>query len=93
MATQSLQKSITITDPPAFANFFGNTRWAWLWLIMRVYVGYTWLTSGWGKLSNPGWVGTGEALQAFWSERWQSRKLQLVLPLRLIGIGLSFKPC
>ena len=66
MASQSWQQSITITDPPAFASLFGNTRWAWLWLIIRVYVGYTWLISGWGKLSNPGWVGTGEALQAFW---------------------------
>ncbi len=32
----------------------------------RLYVGYTWLTSGWGKLSNPAWVQSGEALKGFW---------------------------
>jgi len=46
---------------------FGSPRWAWLWLIARVYIGYTWLNSGIGKLSNPGWTVTGEALKGFWT--------------------------
>ena len=66
MATQTWQRNITITDPPAAASLFGNTRWAWLWLIARLYVGYAWITSGLGKLSNPAWVLTGEALKGFW---------------------------
>lgn len=66
MATQSWQRTIVISDPPALADLFGNTRWAWLWLVMRIYVGYTWLTSGLGKLGNPAWVGGGEALKGFW---------------------------
>ena len=37
-----------------------------LWLIARLYVGYTWLTSGMGKIGNPAWMQTGEALRAFW---------------------------
>lgn len=67
MTTQTWQRNITITDPPVARALFSNTRWAWLWLIVRLYVGYTWLTSGWGKLSNPAWVQTGEALKGFWS--------------------------
>lgn len=63
---QTLKQNFTVSDPPAAVALFGNTRWAWLWLIMRLYIGYTWLTSGWGKLSNPGWVQTGEILQGFW---------------------------
>ncbi|MBN2548800.1 MAG: DoxX family protein [Anaerolineales bacterium] len=66
MKTQTWSQSITVPDPPIVVNLFGNTRWAWLWLAARLYVGYTWLTSGWGKLSNPGWVKTGEVLQGFW---------------------------
>lgn len=66
MATQTWNQNITITDPPVAQALFNNTRWAWLWLIIRLYVGYTWLTSGWGKISNPGWVQTGEALKGFW---------------------------
>jgi thiosulfate dehydrogenase (quinone) large subunit len=66
MATQTWKTNVTITDPPVAQALFGNTRWAWIWLIVRVYIGYTWLTSGWEKLSNPGWVQTGEALKGFW---------------------------
>jgi thiosulfate dehydrogenase [quinone] large subunit len=66
MATQTWQQNITVSDPPLATALFGNTRWSWLWLITRLYIGYTWLSSGWGKLSNPGWVQTGEILKGFW---------------------------
>ena len=37
---------------PAIARFlFADTRMAWLWLIVRVYVGYQWLTAGFEKLT------------------------------------------
>ena len=61
MTTQTWQGNLTITDSPVARALFSSTRWAWLWLIVRLYVGYTWLTSGWGKLNNPAWVQTGEA--------------------------------
>ncbi|MGB9898585.1 DoxX family protein, partial [Thermanaerothrix sp.] len=57
---------IEITDPPFIQHLFGSPSWAWLWLIVRVYVGYTWLTSGLGKLGNPAWTQTGLALKGFW---------------------------
>ena len=59
-------RGIIIPDPPLVTDLFSNTRWAWLWLIARLYVGYTWLTSGLGKLGNPAWTQTGEALRSFW---------------------------
>ena len=55
-----------ITDPPFASALFGSTRWAWLWLIARLYIGYTWFESGLEKFSNPAWVSTGEALKGFW---------------------------
>lgn len=66
MATRSLDKSVVITDPPIVAKILNSTTWAVLWLVIRLYVGYQWLHSGLGKLSNPAWVVTGEALQGFW---------------------------
>ena len=66
MATQTWKQNVTITDSPVARALFSSTRWAWLWLIVRLYVGYAWLTSGWGKLGNPAWVQTGEALKGFW---------------------------
>jgi len=66
MTNHTMQQNITVSDPPLAESLFGNTRWAWIWLIARLYIGYTWLTSGWGKLNNPGWVQTGEVLKGFW---------------------------
>ena len=54
------------TDPPFAQSLFNSPKWAWLWVIARLYVGYSWLTSGIGKLSNPAWTQTGEALKGFW---------------------------
>lgn len=58
--------NVIIQDPPFVRDLFGNTRWSWLWLILRLYLGYTWLSSGLGKIANPAWVQTGEALRGFW---------------------------
>jgi len=66
MATQTLQRNTTFSDPALARMLFDSPGWAWLWLIARLYVGYTWLTSGWGKLSNPAWTETGAALKGFW---------------------------
>ena len=53
-------------DPPFIQELFNSPKWAWLWLIARLYVGYAWLSSGIGKLSNPAWTQTGETLKGFW---------------------------
>jgi thiosulfate dehydrogenase (quinone) large subunit len=55
-----------VDDPPVASSLFGRTRWAWLWLIVRLYVGYSWLEAGLEKLQDPAWVQTGTALQGFW---------------------------
>lgn len=48
-------------------KLFHSTSFAWLWAIVRVWLGWTWLTSGWGKLFNPAWMETGAALRGFLS--------------------------
>lgn len=57
---------IPFSDPPFAQALFSSPRWAWVWLLARLYLGYTWLESGIGKLSQPGWVQTGETLKSFW---------------------------
>ncbi len=66
MPAQALRNTVVITDSSVTRSLFGNTRWAWLWLLMRLYLGYTWLASGLGKIGNPAWVDTGAALKSFW---------------------------
>lgn len=54
------------SDPPALSALFANPAFAWVWLIVRLFVGWQWLNSGLGKLGNPAWIDTGVALRGFW---------------------------
>jgi thiosulfate dehydrogenase (quinone) large subunit len=66
MSITSKEGEIRISEPAIVRDLFSNTRWAPIWLIARLYVGYTWLTSGLAKLGNPAWMETGLALRGFW---------------------------
>jgi thiosulfate dehydrogenase [quinone] large subunit len=46
---------------------FNDTRLSWLWLIVRLYAGYEWLSAGYEKLISPAWTGSqsGAALTGF----------------------------
>lgn len=56
-----------IEDPPIAQFLFSDTRMAIVWLIVRVLVGWSWLSAGLDKLGNPAWVATGDALKGFWT--------------------------
>jgi thiosulfate dehydrogenase [quinone] large subunit len=43
--------AIQIPEPPIARFLFADTRMAWFWLIVRVYVGYQWFTAGFEKLT------------------------------------------
>ncbi len=58
---------IVIADPPLAVFLFSNTRMAWFWLILRVYLGWQWVNAGWGKFNNPAWMDGGTALKGFWT--------------------------
>ena len=56
-----------LREPP-FARFlFADPRASWLWLIVRLYLGYEWISSGLGKLGSPAWTGSqaGAAVSGF----------------------------
>jgi thiosulfate dehydrogenase [quinone] large subunit len=72
MSEQTTEKSsgrsvMRIEDSPLARTLFGDVRWAWIWLILRLYVGYEWLSAGWGKWHSPAWTGNqaGTALAGF----------------------------
>ena len=70
MTTLSKQKSTQLRDvygdPPVARALLGDVRWSWIWLILRLYLGYEWLSAGWEKLTG-GWMGAtaGTALTGF----------------------------
>jgi thiosulfate dehydrogenase [quinone] large subunit len=55
-----------VTDPPIARFLFGDLRLAWLWLPLRLWLGWDWLTHGWDKFQNPAWIDSGAALKGFW---------------------------
>lgn len=59
--------NIEISEPKVSRVLFGDTRTSWIWLILRVYVGWEWVSAGLEKLASPTWVGSqaGVALNGF----------------------------
>ena len=56
-----------IEDPPVAQFLFGNTRiMAWVWLVVRVLIGWSWVEAASHKINNPAWMDTGAALKGFW---------------------------
>ncbi len=58
--------NVLIQDPPIARFLFQSSAAAWLWLVVRVYVGYEWLSSGLHKLGDPAWFGDGQAILVYW---------------------------
>jgi thiosulfate dehydrogenase (quinone) large subunit len=56
-----------VSNPPLARLLFDDTRFAVVWLIVRVLLGLTWLNAASAKLGDPAWMQTGEALKAFWT--------------------------
>ena len=67
MATAVSRKGEFIHNPPLISKLFSDTRAAWLWLPIRVWVGYQWLSAGLEKFSSPAWMQTGAALKGFFT--------------------------
>jgi thiosulfate dehydrogenase [quinone] large subunit len=53
------KEATQIPEPPLARFLFADTRMAWVWLIVRLYLGYEWLTAGLEKLT-----GTSYSLDA-----------------------------
>lgn len=61
------QRQAVVEDPPIARALFGDTRLSWLWLLVRLYLGYSWITASLHKLEDPAWMATGNALKGYWT--------------------------
>lgn len=61
------QGEVTIPDPPFAHKLFSTTAFAWLWAIVRIYLGYQWVNASWHKITGAGWIDGGAALKGFWT--------------------------
>jgi thiosulfate dehydrogenase [quinone] large subunit len=67
MAEVVAHKGKIVQDPPIAHRLLSDTRAAWLWLPLRIWLGYQWIDASLHKINNPAWVVTGEALKGFWT--------------------------
>lgn len=60
-------REIIVEDNPVSRWLFTNTTSAWIWLILRLYLGYAWLSAGFGKVTDDAWTGenAGAAVKGF----------------------------
>jgi thiosulfate dehydrogenase [quinone] large subunit len=78
LALTDTQGHVTVEDPPIAQALFSSTKFAWLFLIIRVWVGYQWLNSALGinyalgfggkpgKLFDPAWMQSSTAIRGYW---------------------------
>ena len=56
-----------VIEDPGIAKFlFSDVRFSWVWLVVRIWLGYEWIEAGLHKVTDARWVQTGEALKGFW---------------------------
>jgi thiosulfate dehydrogenase [quinone] large subunit len=72
------QGHILVEDPPIARMLFSSTKFAWLWTIVRLWVGFQWLNSSLGimynlglggkqgKVFDPAWMAGGTAIRGYW---------------------------
>ena len=60
-----------IHNPDFLQKLFASPRLASVWLPMRLYLGWVWLSAGWAHMTDAAWMVTGKALQSFWDNAAQ----------------------
>lgn len=66
MADVRTKGAVYYEESPLARMLFSTTRFAWLWAIVRVWLGWQWIEASLHKISSPDWTSTGVALKGFW---------------------------
>jgi thiosulfate dehydrogenase [quinone] large subunit len=59
------RKGAVVQEPSIITALMNHPLAAWLWLPIRVWLGWQWLHAGYEKVINPAWLQTGVALKGF----------------------------
>jgi thiosulfate dehydrogenase (quinone) large subunit len=58
---------VLVEDPPIAQALFASTKWAWIWVPLRLWLGYQWIEGAEHKITDPAWMQSGAAIKAFWT--------------------------
>ncbi len=67
MANVITRKGQMVQDPPLIQKLLNDPRAGWIWLPLRVWLGWQWVEASLHKLADPKWMQTGVALKGFWA--------------------------
>lgn len=67
MTTITAPRRSTFQGTSLFNRLFTDSRAAWLWLPIRLWLGSQWIEAASHKIGNPAWTETGAALKGFWT--------------------------
>src|SRR5690606_26846325 len=67
MAALITRKREIVQDPPLARFLFSDTRASWIWLAVRLWLGYKWISPSLSKLDNPAWTRHGDAGKGIWT--------------------------
>lgn len=62
-----MEKAHSVDEPQFVKTLFNDRRFSVFWLIVRVWLGWQWISSSLNKVNNPAWVENGEALRGYWT--------------------------
>lgn len=48
--SETMRTTVDFEEPPVAKWLFASTQSAWIWLILRLWLGWEWLQAGWGKV-------------------------------------------
>ncbi len=66
-AVVTTRKNVVIQNPGFINRLLNQKIFGLLWLPIRVWLGWQWLSAGLHKLETPAWIQTGTALKGFWA--------------------------
>jgi len=61
----AVERGYVLKDPPYVNVLFGSIKFAWVWMLLRVWLGWQWLEAGIHKVGDEAWTVTGSALKGF----------------------------
>lgn len=66
MAAIVARRGQVVSEPRLVEAILSDPRAGWLWLVLRIWLGWQWIEAAEHKIFDPKWVQTGEALKGFW---------------------------
>src|SRR5258705_11022749 len=67
--SKKFEQVTQIPEPPFSRLLFADTRLSFIWLLLRIYIGWEWVVAGYAKITSPMWTGAkaGVAITGFLS--------------------------